>query len=171
MSNKKGFTLVELLIVIVIIGILFSIIMARVPEALIRAREGKTKDYLANLRVAINNYYSTNQGFYPPDLDDKPNTINGHVLPPFIPGYMLRIPKATLRPYLGPNKHGQEISSNSNKVTVINTGTRMMTAEDIEESNIGGWIYSSTTGEIRVNCNKLDSKGKIYYSDYGYVQE
>jgi len=164
--NKKGFTLVELLIVIVIMTILVLIAAVRVPQVLVRAREAKTKDYLTNLRVAINNYYTSNQGFFPRDLDDQPDIIGGQPVPAFVPHYMPQIPKARLRANLGIG-----ISSNSNNVEVIDTGRNLMTAADIAASNKGGWIYSSTTGEIRINCNKIDSREKMYYSNYGHEEK
>jgi len=162
--NKKGFTLVELLIVVVILAILFLIAVARVPQVLTRAREAKTREYLVNLRIAINNYYSTNQGFYPKNLDDKTYIVAEQSVPPFVPHYMPEIPKARLRRNLD-----APTDSNSNKVEVIDTQKKPMKSTDI--TNKGGWIYSSTTGEIRVNCNQLDSREKIYYSNYGYEDE
>jgi prepilin-type N-terminal cleavage/methylation domain-containing protein len=164
--NKKGrgFTLVELLIVVVILAILFLIVAVRVPKVLTRAREAKTKDHLANMRVAINNYYSTNPGFFPRDLDDKPDIVGGQQIPAFIPNYMPRIPRVRLRANLG---H----SSNSINVRVVDTGTGLITKEMIEEKHIGGWIYSSTTGEIRINCTHIDSREKMYYSNYGHEEE
>lgn len=167
MLNKKGkgFTLVELLVVVVILAILLLIIGIRVPKVLVRAKEGKTKDYLANMRVAINNYYSNNPGIYPPNLDDKSHIIGGQEVPPFIPEYMERIPKVRLRGNLAGHP------SDSNKVRVVDTGTNLITKEKIEEEHTGGWIYSSTTGEIRVNCTHIDSRGKMYYSNYGHEEE
>ncbi|MEW6097507.1 MAG: type II secretion system protein [bacterium] len=162
MLNKKGFTLVELLIVVVILAILFLIAAVRVPQVLTRAREAKTKDHLANMRLAINNYYSTNPGFFPKDLDDQRDIIGDQSLPAFIPDYMPQIPKVRLRSNLG---H----SSNSDAVKVIDTGTNLMQDTDITDE--GGWIYSSTTGEIRINCNHIDSREKMYYSNYGYEEK
>ncbi|MEW6618361.1 MAG: prepilin-type N-terminal cleavage/methylation domain-containing protein [bacterium] len=166
LKNKKGFTLVELMIVVLILAILLLIIVARIPQVLTRSREAKTKDHLANLRVAINNYYSTNPGIFPKSLDNTPHNIGGQDVPAFVPNYMLEIPKARLRshPPSGANP-------NSNNVKVIDTQKELMTAQDIADSNIGGWIYSSTTGEIRVNCNDLDSREKIYYSNYGHEEK
>lgn len=162
MLNKKGFTLVELLVVVVILAILFLIAVVRIPQTLTRAREAKTKDNLANLRVAINNYYSANPGFYPRDLDNKADILNDQLIPAFIPDYMPEIPKARLRTNLG------STNSHTNNVTIIDTGTNMMVEDDI--TDIGGWIYSSTTGEIRINCKKKDSKEKMYYSSYGHEE-
>jgi len=162
--NKKGFTLVELLIVVIILAILFLIAVARIPQMLTRSREAKTRDYLVNLRIAINNYYSTNQGFHPKNLDDKAYIVTEQSIPPFVPHYMPHIPKARLRGTVE-----SPTASNSDKVRVIDTQKNLMISDDITDE--GGWIYSSTTGEIRVNCKQLDSREKIYYSNYGYEDE
>ena len=164
MLNKKGFTLVELLVVITILAVLMMIVIAKVPQVLTRAKESKTKDNLANLRVSINNYYSTNAGIYPMDFDNQSDIIGGQVVPAFIPNYMSEIPKAKLRANLEDSS-----PSNSKFVTVIDTGKNLMASDTIKDSpRNGGWIYSSTTGELRVNCTVKDSREKIYYSTYGH---
>jgi CRP-like cAMP-binding protein len=35
----------------------------------------------------------------------------------------------------------------------------------LPQGEIGGWVYCSQTGRIRVNSNTTDSKG-VYYSTY-----
>ncbi len=164
MLNKKGFTLVELLVVITIIAILMIIAAVKVPQMLTRASEAKTKDHLFNLRVAINNYYSTNAGIYPLNFDNQADIIGGQQVPAFVPSYMSKIPKAKLKANLEDGS-----PSNSNSVTVIDTGKNFMTTAIIAtQPRVGGWIYSSTTGEIRINCLVKDSREKIYYSCYGH---
>ncbi|MFH1562758.1 MAG: type II secretion system protein [Nitrospirota bacterium] len=161
MLNKKGFTLIELLIVITILGVLLMIVIAKVPQVLTRAKEAKTRDYLANMRVAINNYYSTTSGFFPMNFDNLSDVIGGQEVPAFTPNFMQEIPKASIRANLEDGA-----ASNSNNVRVIDTGKNLMIPDSITKE--GGWIYSSTTGEIRVNCSVKDSKEKIYYSTYGH---
>jgi type II secretion system protein G len=59
---KKGFTLVELMIVIVIIGILAAIAIPKFADMVDKSKEGATKGQLTSLRSAINLYYSDNEG-------------------------------------------------------------------------------------------------------------
>jgi prepilin-type N-terminal cleavage/methylation domain-containing protein len=162
-QKQHGWTLVELLVVVVIIGILAMVLLARVPYWLDKSKEAKTRDVLRDLRVQIKRYYAENRGYYPIALDrerrsapDDPNII----LPAFIPNYMAKMPKARIRSGTG---HGD-----SSDVLVVDTGNDLFTSEDIKD--LGGWIYSSTTGEIRVNCTHLDTAGKIHYSNYGYEE-
>ena len=66
---KKGFTLVEILIVLTLIGILVAVILPIHRTAVIRAREAVLKENLFQIRDAINKYYYYKKQ-YPTSLDD-----------------------------------------------------------------------------------------------------
>jgi type II secretion system protein G len=61
---KKGFTLLELLVVISIIGLLSSVVLASVNSARENARDTKRISDLREVRTALEMYYTDN-GFYP----------------------------------------------------------------------------------------------------------
>ena len=61
---KKGFTLVEMLIVVVIIGILSAALLPRLQGAQSAARDSARKSDLSQLGSAILSYYN-NRGEYP----------------------------------------------------------------------------------------------------------
>jgi len=65
--NKKGFTLIELIVVIAIIGTLTGLIVNNLNDARARARDAKRKSELVSLKTALRLYYNDNQS-YPLDL-------------------------------------------------------------------------------------------------------
>ncbi len=66
---KKGFTLIEILIVVTLIGILVGIMVPQYKYAVIRAREAVLKENLFQMRDAVNKYYFDKKK-YPASLDD-----------------------------------------------------------------------------------------------------
>lgn len=66
---KKGFTLVEILIVMTIIGILLSIVIPQYKNSVIKAKEAVLKENLYQLRDSISKYYK-DKNKYPVSLED-----------------------------------------------------------------------------------------------------
>ncbi len=64
MKSTSAFTLIELLIVILIIGILAAMIVMSVVQASAKARDVKRQQDLKNVQKALEMYYTTN-GNYP----------------------------------------------------------------------------------------------------------
>jgi general secretion pathway protein G len=63
-----GFTLIELMIVVAIVGFITAIAIPKFSELLERSREGTTKGNIGSLRSAISIYYSDNEGKWPSDF-------------------------------------------------------------------------------------------------------
>jgi general secretion pathway protein G len=66
---KKGFTLIEVIIVVVLIGILVAMIIPVYRNSVLRAREAVLKENLFQIRDAISKYYFDKQK-YPTSLED-----------------------------------------------------------------------------------------------------
>lgn len=80
-KRKKGFTLIELIIVMTIIGILLTIAQPTYKSSIVRAKETVLKENLYAMRSAIDQYYADN-GMYPSTLDEL-----------VVKGYLRSIPK------------------------------------------------------------------------------
>src|SRR6185312_10263035 len=66
-TSKKGFTLIELMIVVAIIGILAAIAIPQFASLVGKSQEGATKGNLGTIRSALSIYYGDTEGFYPVD--------------------------------------------------------------------------------------------------------
>src|SRR3954466_5611137 len=67
MTRDKGFTLIELMIVMALIVILASIGLVQYGHSITRAKEATLKEDLFRMRDAIDQYYA-DKGKYPADL-------------------------------------------------------------------------------------------------------
>lgn len=85
--QQRGFSLIELIVVVTIIGILASIALVNVRTAQRKARESALRANLFEMRKAIDNFYADKQR-YPTDLNE------------LVPNYLRGIPKdpITLQP-------------------------------------------------------------------------
>ena len=77
--NQSGFSLIELIVVVTIIGILAGIALINVRTAQQKAREAALKDNLFQMRKAIDNFYADKQR-YPQSLEE------------LVPNYIRKIP-------------------------------------------------------------------------------
>src|SRR5512146_2375035 len=71
-GRSKGFTLIELMIVLAIMGVLITIAQPNLKKSIIRAREAVLREDLYQMRDAIDQYYADN-GKYPSALADLTN--------------------------------------------------------------------------------------------------
>lgn len=74
LKNKKGFTLVELVIVLAIGALIIAAVLVAVGGAQKSRRDSQRRNDTASLISALESYASNNNGSYPPTLAGGANT-------------------------------------------------------------------------------------------------
>lgn len=72
---KKGFTLIELMIVVTIIGALAAIAIPNYIHMVNRAREASVKENMHTLNVIAEDFSTMAESFYPGDIDTKVSDV------------------------------------------------------------------------------------------------
>lgn len=149
MKKSKGFTLIELMIVVAIIGILAAVAIPRFSDMLEKAREGATKGNIGAIKSAITIYYGDNEGQWPATI--VPTGIFSK--------YLEKVPQIKVTH----NFKSAEGTFSGQSTTVVG-----VTAEPTSHND--SWAYGtsgSAWGEIWVNSTLTDTKG-IPYTKYGH---
>jgi prepilin-type N-terminal cleavage/methylation domain-containing protein len=146
--REKGFTLIELMIVVAIIGILASIAIPRYANMLEKSREGATKGNLGAIKSAASIYYGDTEGKWPTTLASASFYAFTRYLDNISPV------KVT----------GHFVSGSTSPAGSIVSMTIM---SSVPIGSATGWLYDSTLGNLFVNSTVRDSK-VIPYSFYGF---
>jgi general secretion pathway protein G len=148
---KKGFSLVELMIVVAVLGILAAIVVPQFNNYSVQAKEAVAKDNLRIFRSAIELYAGRHNGMPPGYPDNNPlNTPNYTTFcnQLMVEGsYIRKIPE---NPF-----------NNVTDVRVLGNSESFPTSPPAGV----GWIYQPATMKIKLSWAGSDSDG-IRYFDY-----
>jgi prepilin-type N-terminal cleavage/methylation domain-containing protein len=168
MRQARAFTLVEILIVVVLLGVMAAIVIPAIGRSAIGARETTLAMNLSLLRRFIPVYTSQHKEVAPGYADGNPagtpteqafidqamlaSNANGATATRGTAGF-------PLGPYLSkipanPFNHSESVLALANDEEFPG-----------EPDDTYGWIYKAATGEIRADCTGANVRGVAYY-DY-----
>jgi len=145
---KRGFSLVEVLIVIAVLGILAAIVVPEYQDQTEKAKESAAKDNLRILRDAIERY-----------------AIEHNDVPP---GYMGNDPAAFANFNIFCNqlvKNGEYLSEIPENPFNNENSVQIVSGDFPEADEEQGWMYKPSTREIRIDKAGTDSEEKPF-SEY-----
>jgi prepilin-type N-terminal cleavage/methylation domain-containing protein len=174
-SRRSGFTLVELLIVVIILAILAAIVIPQFSSATVDAQESALDANAHAMRAAIDLYRVQHNGKYPGAVaatgatctvgtagTGAINTAQAVIdqLTKFSSASGTTCsgadPTTLLGPYLRKGVPAEPIT-NSATISVATAGTPLAPS-----AATGGWAYDVKTGQLVMNSNATDSKGAAY---------
>jgi prepilin-type N-terminal cleavage/methylation domain-containing protein len=131
----KGFTLIELMIVVAIIGILAAIAIPKFANLVVKSKESAVKGSLGSVRSAVSIYYSDTEGVFPASAAQISVALctDGK--------YLSSLPYMAIP---APANHTQT----RNASAAMTDGT--------------GWFYASTDGHVAVACTHTDTKNSTW---------
>lgn len=130
-TNQKGFTLIEIVIIIVVLGILAAVAIPKYQDITGEAKEAACRASLGALRSGVTIYYANTA------------VTTGTATWPTLA--QLETYGVVMAQGLPPNPYQTEANNQDSIVTGVTKGTIVGTR--------GGWAYDAATGEIWPNTS------------------
>lgn len=149
-TRQAGFTLVELLIVVVILAILAAVVIPQISNASAEAKESALRGSLATVRQAISLYRVQHNETYPGQGGWSE--------------FVTQLTTGTDASGASGTKFGPYLRTGfpQNPVTGSNDGVTVATMPGAPPGG-GAWIYCTTSGELRANVAGTAPSGTDYF--------
>lgn len=124
MMNSKGFTLIELMIAVAIIGLLAVIAIPNFSTMVSRSKEAAVKSNCHTIQIAAEDFALQNDGVYAADVDNA-QAKNGKTLTDMLPNAQLLenpFTKARTEPVNGPATNPGEVGYACVQQNGVNVG-------------------------------------------------
>jgi general secretion pathway protein G len=134
-AQRSGFSLIEMVIVILILGIIAAVAAPRMFDTATTAEANTTRQQLAVLRNAIE-MYRARSGIYPP------NNKLGEAILPMLNG-----------PFPAPSVG----SARADAAVFYDTNSDVISQAAPNSSQPGGWVYKPANGNLRLNVDASET--------------